>query len=282
MMHSVRRGLRRSLSGGVSCALLTALAVPFVLPFLWMLSTAFKPAALVYANPPTWIPHPPTLRNLREAWALLDFATFARNSVRVSAFTVLGTLASSSLVGYAFAVLPARGRSWFFAALLATLMVPGPVTLTPVFILFSKLDWANTHLPLVVPHFFADPFFVFLFRQFFRGLPPQLCESAELDGCNPLQTYWHVALPLARPALGAAAVFAFAGAWNDLLGPLVYLSTNDRYTLSLGLALFQGLHYTQLHYLMPMCLVALAPVVAVFLFVQRCLAPGQLGWMLRD
>ncbi len=282
MMLAARRSLRRGLRAGMSWALLAALAVPFLLPFLWMLSTAFKPAALVYTSPPSWIPHPPTLRNLREAWALLDFTTFACNSLRVSAFTVLGTLLSSSLVGYAFAVLSARGRSWLFAALLATLMVPAPVTLVPVFILFSKLGWVNTHLPLVVPHFFADPFFVFLFRQFFRGLPPQLYESAELDGCNPLQTYWHVALPLARPALGTAAVFAFAGAWNDLLGPLVYVSTNDRYTLSLGLALFQGLHYAQLHYLMPMCLVALAPVVAVFLVAQRYLAPGQLGWMLRD
>ncbi len=281
-MMPLARSLRRGLGTGVSWALLAALAVPFLLPFLWMLSTAFKPPALVYASPPTWVPRPPTLRNLREAWALLDLATCAHNSARVSALTVVGTLASSSLVGYAFAVLPARGRNWLFAALLATLMVPAPVTLIPVFIFFSKLGWANTHLPLVVPHFFAHPFFVFLFRQFFRGLPPQLYESAELDGCNPLQTYWNVALPLARPALGTAAVFAFAGAWNDLLGPLIYLSTNDRYTLSLGLALFQGLHYTQLHYLMPMCLVALAPVVVVFLAAQRYLAPGQLGWMLRE
>ncbi len=269
----LRVGLRR----GAYYAACTALAAPFMLPLFWMVSTAFRPAAAVYASPPQWLPRSPTLSNFRQAWGLLDFPLFMRNSFLVTGLTVLGTLSSSSLVGYAFALLPGRGKKTLFSLLLATTMVPASVTLIPVFILFSKLGWVNTYLPLIAPPCFASPFFVLIFRQFFRTLPPELFECAELDGCNPLTAYWHVALPLSRPALAMAAVFAFAGAWNDFLGPLVYLSSNERFTLALGLSLFEGLHYSQLHYLMPMCLVALAPVLALFLLAQRYVMRGILA-----
>ena len=255
-------------------AVLVGLALPFLLPLLWMLSTAFKPAEMVYASPPQWIPRPVTLDNFREAWGLLDFPQFIANSLWVTGLTVLGTLLSSSLVGYAFATLPGRGKQFLFNLLLATVMVPASVTLIPLFVLFSKLGWINTYLPLVVPHFFANAFYVFLFRQLFRALPAELFESAELDGCNPWMAYWRIALPLSRPALATVAVFSFIGAWNDFLGPLVYLSTNDKFTVSLGLSLFQGLFWTQLHYLMPMSLVALLPVLVLFLLAQRYFVQG--------
>ena len=193
----------------------------------------------------------------------------------MTGLTVLGTLLSSSLVGYAFATLPGRGKQFLFNLLLATVMVPASVTLIPLFVLFSKLGWVNTYLPLVVPHFFANAFYVFLFRQFFRSLPAELFESAELDGCNPWMAYWRIALPLSRPALATVAVFAFIGAWNDFLGPLVYLSTNAKFTLSLGLSLFQGIYFTQLHYLMPMSLVALLPVLILFLHRPALLCAGH-------
>lgn len=278
-----RRGiLPLVLRRGAYYAVCTAIAVPFVLPLFWLVSTAFRPAAAVYASPPQWLPRSITLSNFCRAWRLLDFPLFIRNSLLVTGLTMLGCLSSSSLVGYAFALLPGRGKRTLFSLLLATTMVPASVTLIPVFVLFSKLGWVNTYLPLVVPACFASPFFVLIFRQFFRTLPPELLECAELDGCNPLTAYWHVALPLSRPALAMAAVFSFAGAWNDFMGPLVYLSSNDRFTLSLGLSLFQGLHYSQLHYLMPMCLVALAPVLAVFLLAQRYVMQGALAMGLRE
>ena len=262
------------LAGGVYYLALAVLAIPFLLPLLWMASTALKPAGLIYANPPRWIPDPLTLENFQEAWKLLDFPRFIANSLLVTGLTMLGTMASSSLVGYAFATLPGRGKNILFGILLATIMVPASVTLIPVFILFSKLGWVNSYLPLVVPHFFANAFYVFLFRQFFQSLPPELFESAELDGCNPLTAYWYIALPLSRPALAVVGVFAFIGAWNDFLGPLIYLSTNDKFTLSLGLSLFQGLYYTQLQYLMPMSLVALLPVLVIYFAAQRYFVQG--------
>lgn len=268
------RVARAALPEALYYAALLALAVPFLLPLLWMVSTALKPASAIYASPPQWVPRPATLDNFRQAWGLLDFPRFIRNSLLVTSLTVLGTLLSSSLVGYAFATLPGRGKQFLFNLLLATVMVPPAVTLIPTFILFTKLGWVNSYLPLIVPHFFANAFYVFMFRQFFRGLPAELFESAELDGCNPLGAYWRIALPLSRPALATVAVFAFIGAWNDFLGPLVYLSTNAKFTLSLGLSLFQGIYYTQFQYLMPMSLVALLPVLVLFVIAQRYFVQG--------
>jgi multiple sugar transport system permease protein len=187
---------------------------------------------------------------------------------------MFGTLLSSSLVGFAFATLPARHKNLLFAILLVTVMVPPSSTLIPLFILFSRLGWVNTYLPLVLPHFFANAFYVFLFRQYFRSLPLPLFESAEIDGCNPLQSYWRIALPLARPVLATVAVFSFIASWNDFQGPLIYLNTTSQFTLSLGLSLFEGLFYTQLQYLMPMSLVSLVPVLALFILAQRYLVEG--------
>lgn len=269
-----RPGIRGLLPGALYYVVLIALAVPFLLPFLWMVSTAFKPAGMVYTSPPEWIPRPVTLHNFREAWKLLDFPRFIRNSLWIAGLTTLGTVLSSSVVGFAFATLPGRGKRFLFNLMLATVMIPSTVTLIPLFVLFSRLGWVNTYLPLIVPAFFANAFYVFLFRQFFRSLPAELFESAELDGCNPFMAYWRIALPLSRPALATVSVFAFVSAWNDFLGPLVYLSSNDKYTLSLGLALFQGTHYAQLHYLMPISLLALLPVLLLFVIAQRYFVQG--------
>lgn len=255
-------------------ALLFLLALPFLAPLLWMVSTSFMSAEQIYSNALQLLPQPLTLDNFRRAWSLLDFPRFIRNSLLVTAFSMLGTLLSSSLVGYSFATLPGRGKNLLFALLLATVMVPPTVTLIPMFILFSQLGWVNTYLPLIVPHFFANAFYVFLFRQFYRSLPPHLFESAEIDGCNPLQAYWWIAWPLSRPILVTVAVFSFIASWNDFLEPLIYLSSTDKFTLSVGLSLFHGLFYTQLEYLMPMSLVALLPVLLLFFVAQRYLVQG--------
>ena len=254
--------------------LLAVLAVPFVLPLFWMISTAFKPPEQIYTTAIQWLPSPPTLDNFREAWSLLDFPRFIRNSIVITALSVLGTLVSSSLVGYAFATLPGRGKATLFAILIGTLLIPPTVTWIPLFVLFSRLGWVNTYLPLVVPSFFANAFYVFLFRQFYRSLPDELFQSAEIDGCNPLTAFWWIALPLSKPALATVAIFSFIGSWNDFIGPLLYLNTTSKFTLSLGLSLFHGLYFTQLEYLMPMSLVALLPVLIMFLFAQKYFVAG--------
>jgi len=264
----------RVLNSTLGYAITLVVVLPFALPLLWLLLAAFRPPAELLSAPPTFWPERLTLANFAESWQLLDFGRFLRNSALVAALTVVGAVLSSSLVGYAFAVLPARAKGVWFALLLSTVMLPSAVTLLPTFLLFSKLGWVGTYLPLVVPHFFANAFYVFLFRQFFRAMPRELFDAAELDGCNPWTAFWSVALPLARPAIVTVALFAGIGSYNQFLEPLVYLTRESTFTMPLGLAFFQGLYGTQLQYLIPMSLLALAPVAVAFFAAQRVIQRG--------
>lgn len=258
---------------------LLVLSVFFLLPFYWLASTAFKEANLIYQSPPVWIPPTLTLDNFEKGLRLMlpSFQRLFGNSVVVTLLTILGTLFSSSLVGFAFAIFPARGKRALFLLVLSTMMIPQAVTLIPQFILFTRLGWRDTYLPLVAPFFFAQPFFVFMFRQFFASIPRELFDSAELDGCSALGLYWRIAVPLSRPVFATAAIFSFLGAWNDLLNPLIYLNDMNKFTITLGLSNFQGsasAPFTRLEYLMPMALLALIPVLIVFFLAQKYFVRG--------
>lgn len=257
-------------------AILCAIAFLFLLPLLWMLDTAFKPRALVYSFPPRFFAGDLTFDNFRAGWNAMPFDRFLVNTVLVSLVSVAGTVLSSSLVGFGFARYRGRGAGVLFTLMLATMMIPPTATLIPRFVLFAKVGWINSYLPLVVPTFFGAPFFIFLFRQFFRAIPHEYFDAAEIDGCSPLGLYWRIALPMARPALVTASLFALITAWNDFLDPLVFLSTEDRFTLQLGLAMFEGEYYSQLHLMMPMALVGVAPVIALVLVGQRWILSGLL------
>ena len=251
-----------------------AAVLPFAVPLLWLVAGALKTTAQFYQAPPTILPDPPSLATIQGALGLVDAPRLVANSLLLATLNVIGTIASGALVGFAFATLPSRGRRVLFGLLIATILVPPSATLIPQFILFSRIGWVGTYLPLVVPQFLGSAFAIFLFRQWFRGLPANLFESAELDGANPLQQLWYIALPLARPVIAAVAVFAFVGSWNDFLGPLLYLRTPDTFTVSLGLASFQGLYVNQVQQTVALSLLALLPVVAVFAVAQRWLVQG--------
>ena len=255
-------------------ALAVAVVIPFAVPLLWLVLGALKPPGQFYSAPPTILPDPPSLEAIQSALRLVDAPRLVANSLLLAALNVVGTVASAAVVGFAFATLPARGRRPLFALLVATILVPPAVTLIPQYILFSRLGWVGTYLPLVVPQFLGSAFAIFLFRQWFRGLPANLFESAELDGANPFQQLRYIALPLARPVIAAIAVFAFVGSWNDFLGPLLYLRSPDTFTVSLGLASFQGLYVNQVQQSMALSLLALLPVIAVFAIAQRWLVQG--------
>lgn len=257
-----------------------AAVLPFVVPFAWLIANALKPVDQFYAAPPTFLPDPPSLANLEGVLRLVDVPRLFANTTIIAGFSVVATVLSSALAGFAFATLPARGRGVLFAILIATILVPPSATIVPQFILFSSLGWVGTWLPLLVPTLFGNAFSIFLFRQWFRNLPPHLFESAELDGASPLQAFRHIALPLARPAIAAVAVFAFVASWNDFLGPLVYLRSPDSFTISVGLATFQGVHVNEVHHSLAMALLALIPPIAVFLVAQRALVRGiaEGGW----
>jgi len=270
----IRRISARIAGRVIVYALLIALALLFLLPLFWMLTTAFKPQQLVYRFPPEWLSTDWTLANFQTGWNALPFARFFVNSTFVTLMTVIGTVLSSSLAGFGFARYRGRGASLLFIVLLATMMVPASTTLIPRFVMFAKIGWTNSFLPLILPPFFAGPFYVFLFRQFFRNVPREYFDAAEIDGASPFGLYWRIALPMAKPAIAASAIFSALAAWNDFIDPLVFLTSTDKQTYQIGLSTFQGQYYNQLHLMMPMALLGVVPVLLLVIAGQRWIANG--------
>jgi multiple sugar transport system permease protein len=257
-------------------ALLCALAFLFLLPLFWMLTTALKPQALVTRFPPEWLTTDWTLVNFRTGWDALPFGRFLLNSTLITLLSVAGTVISSSLAGFGFARYRARVAGVLFVVLLLTMMAPPSTTLIPRYVMFTKLGWIDSWLPLIVPTFFANPFHVFLFRQFFRSIPREYFDAAAIDGCSPLGLYWRIALPMATPAVAASILFAALTAWNDFLDPLVFISSTDKFTLQLGLSSFQGQFFNQVHLMMPMALIGVVPALILVIVGQRWIARGLL------
>lgn len=254
--------------------LLTIGAFFMVLPFLWMISTSLKAPGDVFIFPPEWIPNPIMWSNYAKSWTLKPMGLAYLNSIKISSITTIGTLLTSSLAAFAFAKLHFRGQHILFLILLATLMIPVQVTLIPLFILFKWINWIDTHWPLIVPAVLTNAYGVFLLRQFFMSLPNELADAGEIDGCNPLQIYWFLYLPLSIPALVTLGIFAFLYHWNEFLLPLIYLNSQQKFTIPLMLASFQGAYTTDWELLMAAATVALIPVIVVYIFGQRYFVQG--------
>jgi multiple sugar transport system permease protein len=267
-------GAHRRQSHWVVYGLLLAGAVVFLLPFYWMVISALKPSYAVLDFPPRWLPIPPRWANFREALTYVPFGRYALNTLFVTLFSVLGNLFSASLVAYGFARLRAPGKNALFLVLLATMMLPYPVTMVPVFVIFSKLGWVNSFKPLIVPTFLGTPFYIFLLRQFFLTLPAELEDAARIDGANTAQILVYIILPLAVPAMATVAIFTFQNTWNDFLGPLIYLNDQAHYTITLGLSFFRSTYQTNWSYLMAASLVTMLPMVVLFFFAQRLFIEG--------
>jgi len=255
-------------------ALLVSLGIVFALPFMWMVSTSLKQSQDVFTFPPHFIPNSFEWRNYIHGWQRLPFNTFLANSLIVTCANVVGNLLSCSLVAYGFARLRARGRDFLFLMVLATLMIPREVTIVPTFILFTKMHLVNTLWPLILPAWFGYPFFIFLLRQFFMTIPHDLDEAARIDGASRFRIFTSVILPLSKPALGTVAIFAFIGNWNNLLDPLIYLRSTEKYTLALGLNLFRGQHITEYNELMAVSLLQLLPILIIFFLAQKYFVRG--------
>lgn len=258
----------------LTSVLLWLVALIFLIPLIWMVSSSLKPEYQVFAMPPALIPDPPRWENYTEALTYVPFGRYTINTFFITTLTILGHLLSCTIVAYGFARLRAPGRDALFILVLATMMLPYPVTMVPLYILFSRLDWVNTYLPLVVPAFFGSPFYIFLLRQFFLSLPRYLEDAARMDGANLLQTLWHVILPLSMPALATVAIFTFQITWNDFLAPLIYLHDQTLYTVTLGLNFFRSTYQIQWALLMAASLVTMLPVIIVFFLAQRLFIEG--------
>jgi ABC-type glycerol-3-phosphate transport system permease component len=266
--------VRRQLKLGLGYLLAIFVAVLFLLPLLWMISSSLKPNYQVLESPPRWLPHPVAWSNFPEALTYVPFGRYALNTLFIAVMVIIGHLLSCTLVAYGFARFRAPGKNALFLVLLATMMLPYPVTMVPIYILFSRLRWVNTFLPLIVPAFFGSPFYIFLLRQFFLTLPPELEDAARVDGANTLQTIWHVILPASVPAMATVAIFSFQSTWNDFLPPLIYLHDQAKYTISLGLSFFRSTYDVRWGYLMAASLVTMLPVVIVFFLAQRLFIQG--------
>ncbi|WP_299751925.1 carbohydrate ABC transporter permease [Devosia sp.] len=246
-------------------------------PLLWMLSSSLRPENEIFTSTSLW-PSAISLDSYFRGWngLRLSFGTFFVNSFTIAVLAIIGNLATCSLAAFAFARLEFWGRGFWFAMMLATLMLPYQVTLIPQYVLFHNLGWVNTFLPLVVPKFLAaDGFFIFLMVQFFRGIPKELDEAAMMDGCSPWRIYWKILLPLSTPVLATAAIFTFIWTWDDFFGPLIYLSDIRTYTVMLGLRTFvDSSAQSDWGGLFAMSILSLLPIFLFFLFFQRLLIEG--------
>lgn len=275
----------RSLSIGEILALLLLLGLSFLflVPFFWMLSTSLKDPRDLFDS--SWIPSRLAWENYTDAFSFGLWRRWTINTVIITVVSVLGTLLSTSLVAYSFARLRWPGRDLLFSVVLATMMLPGIVTMIPQFILFSKLPafgfqgsrvWIDTFLPLTVPAFTGNAFYIFLLRQFMRGIPMELSEAARIDGASELRIWWSIVMPLTKPALAAIAIFTFQFTWEDFIGPLLYLQREELYTLQLGLRQFEFAAggAPAWNWLMAASLVVMTPVVIIFLLFQRYFIEG--------
>jgi multiple sugar transport system permease protein len=270
---------------------LLCVCAAFLLPFTWMVSTSLKPLEQTTEYPPHFLPRQWQPQNYLDLFHHPNFliSRFTRNTLIITLLTVAGTTLSSAVVAYGFARIPFRGRGVLFVIVLATIMIPFPVTMVSLFRIFrwfdvqtasvfgpdNPLQMLGTFKPLWLPAWFGNAFSIFLLRQFFLTLPNELSEAARIDGCSEFGIFWRVVLPLARPALAVVALFAFMGTWNDFLGPLVYLQVPEQYTLALGLQAFQSQQGgTEWHLLMAASVLVCLPVLVLFFLTQRTFIQG--------
>ena len=278
------RGKKRSQAGNLlRHAALIAICALAILPFLWMLSTSLKSLDATLEFPPRWVPDPIQWHNYLDVFRheKANFLLWARNTLVIAVLGVAGTTLSSALVAYGFAKLRFFGRGPLFALMLATMMLPFPVTMVSLFSLFrwlgdnSGMDWLGTFKPLWVPAWFGSAFNIFLLRQFFLTIPMELSEAARIDGCSEMGIFCRIILPLSRPALAVVALFAFMGIWNDFLGPLVYLQRPEQFTLALGLQNFQSkAGGTSWHLLMAASTLVVLPAILLFFLAQKTFIEG--------
>jgi multiple sugar transport system permease protein len=263
--------LRTQILGRV---VLIAISLLFLAPIFWMVTTSLKDSSQVMAYPPVWFPWPPKWDNYEIAVNAIPFALYLKNTITICVLSIIGTLLSSTLVAYSLAKIPWPGRNVLLILILSTMMLPFPVTMIPLFVTFARLGWVNTFKPLVVPAFLGNAFYIFLLRQFFMTIPAELSDAARIDGASELGIFARVVLPLSKPVLAVVALFQFLGSWNDFLGPLIYLQSNEKYTLAIGLQMYRTTNWVEWELLMAASTLVVIPILILFFFAQRTFIEG--------
>ncbi|MDR1904237.1 MAG: carbohydrate ABC transporter permease [Treponema sp.] len=272
-----QRKMGKALNGLVYQLFCIILVFVMLYPFLWLLSSAFKEKGDIFGNldliPKKWV-----FYNFLNGWrgfAGISFATFFKNSFIVTIGSTILSVAGSVFVGYGFSRVRFKGRSFWFACMMMTLMLPAQILMVPQYLLFSRFNWINTYMPLIIPYLGGQAFFIFLCVQFIKGIPRELDESAFVDGCGLYKIFWYIILPLTKSAVITSSIFSFYWRWSDFIGPLLYLKKPRLYTVSVALKLFADPNsITDWGALFAMSVLSLIPDIAVFLFLQKYLVEG--------
>lgn len=267
-----RRRLRLSRLATYTALILGSLA--FLAPFFWQIRSSLLPLADVFAYPPIWLPQDPLWSNYVEIFSIIPFATYYTNTLVLVAINIVGTLISNICIAFALARIPFKGRKTLFALSIGTLMLPTAVTMIPTYIEWGWLGGLNSFLPLTVPSFFGNAFFIFLLVQFFRGIPKEFDEAAFVDGASYPQILVRLILPMAQPALAVVVIFTFLNTWNDFMGPLLYLNDSNLFTLALGLKSLLSSYNSYWHLLMAASTLVVIPLIVVFFFAQKSFVEG--------
>ena len=250
-------------------------SVVFAMPFLWMVRTSVMPGWQIDIFPPQWIPAELHFENWARPWGMLPFGAFFKNTIILAFGSMLGTVASTSIVAYGFARLRFRGRGVLFLLVLSTMMLPPQVTLIPRYFIFARLGWIDSLKPLIVPQWLgASAYNIFLLRQYMMTIPHEYDEAAIIDGASLWGIFWRIIVPLSLPAFGVIAIQHFTWAWNDFMGPLIYLNRLENYTVSIGLRLFQTRLTLEMESLMAATIMSTIPILIVFFFAQRYFIQG--------
>ncbi|MBN2503771.1 MAG: carbohydrate ABC transporter permease [Bacilli bacterium] len=270
------RKRRRIIVHSVLHIVLVLCSFVFVFPFLWMLFTALKTPAELLKGISVFFPAEPQWQNFVSAVQKIPFFMYLKNSLIIVLSVMTGTIFSATTAAYAFAKLKWKGRDKWFIVMLATMMLPIQVILIPTFVMYSWIGWLGTRLPMIVPAFFGGgaAFYIFLLRQFFKGIPKEMTESAIIDGANHWQIFTKIMLPLSKPAIMTVALFTFMGAWNDYFGPLIFLSNPDHWTLALGLRSFQTQYGGQYNLMMAASILIMLPTLILFFLAQKTFIEG--------
>ncbi len=272
----VSRKRRRTIVHIILHIVLILCSFVFVFPFLWMLFTALKTPAELLQGIRVFFPKDPQWHNFILAIQKIPFFMYLKNSLIIVTLVMVGTIFSATTAAYAFAKLKWKGRDKWFIVMLATMMLPIQIILIPTFVMYSWLGWLGTRLPMIVPAFFGGgaAFYIFLLRQFFKGIPKEMTESAIIDGANHWQIFIKIMLPLSKPAVMTVALFTFMGSWNDYFGPLIFLSNPDHWTLALGLRSFQTQYGGQYNLMMAASILIMLPTLILFFLAQKSFIEG--------
>jgi len=254
--------------------LLILVGILLLLPLVWMVSTSLKPMTEIVQVPPSLFPEEFQWENYLEAMDAFPFVRYAANTLFITVLVVIGNVISNSFIAYGFAKIDFPGKSALFALVLATMMIPSFVTMIPQYVLFAQIGWVGTYLPLIVPSFFGSAFNIFLMRQFYLSINKEFSEVAMIDGASHLYIWSRIMLPLTKPALITIGIQSFNLAWNDFLGPLLYIQDEEMYTLQIGLQVFQNQSGTQWNYLMAASTLVLLPTILLFFFAQDYFIEG--------